>query len=280
VTDRATYNLIFNAVGALIGITVICYVAWSFFQTERKEPCRARYPAPTRFSLATSAGAPLSPIELQGRAGVGEWGVLDNSKVVTVDQAPGTALEVKLAPVPSELAQSERDTNGIDFRWTPLGMKAATAACLDYSVFVPEKFPFNEGGGVLPAVVGGAPPPANSEKPDRFSVRLEWTEEGKGVLSAATAGLDFRAVNLTGFPLEPGHWMRVQQEVVLNTPGAADGIVRLWADGDLMAEDTGIELRKNKDDGIIGVLADIGYVRQPPAAPGSLQFSPFEISWR
>lgn len=279
-TDRATYNLIFNAVGALIGITVICYVAWSFFQTERKEPCRARYPAPTRFSLATSAGAPLSPIELQGRAGVGEWGVLDNSKVVTVDQAPGTALEVKLAPVPSELAQSERDTNGIDFRWTPLGMKAATAACLDYSVFVPEKFPFNEGGGVLPAVVGGAPPPANSEKPDRFSVRLEWTEEGKGVLSAATAGLDFRAVNLTGFPLEPGHWMRVQQEVVLNTPGAADGIVRLWTDGDLKAEDTGIELRKSKDDGISGVLADIGYVRQPPAAPGSLQFSPFEISRR
>ena len=48
--------------------------------------------------------------------------------------------------------------------------------------------------------------------------------------------------------------MRVQQEVVLNTPGAADGIVRLWADGDLMAEDTGIELRKNKGDGIIGVL--------------------------
>jgi hypothetical protein len=280
VTDRATYNLIFNAVGALIGITVICYVAWSFFQTERKEPCRARYPAPTRLSLATSAGTPLSPIELQGRAGVGEWGVLDNSKVVTVDQAPGTALEVKLAPVPGELAQSERDTNGIDFRWTPLGMKSATAACLDYSIFVPEKFPFNEGGGVLPAVVGGAPPPANSEKPDRFSVRLEWTEDGKGVLSVATAGLDFRSVNLTGFPLEPGHWMRVQQEVVLNTPGAADGIVRLWADGDLMAEDTGIELRKNKDDGIIGVLADIGYVRQPPAAPGSLQFSPFEISWR
>ena len=100
------------------------------------------------------------------------------------------------------------------------------------------------------------------------------------MLSVAPAGLDFRAVNLTGFPLEPGRWMHVQQEVVLNTPGAADGIVRLWADGELMAEDTGVELRKNKGDGIIGVLADIGYVRQPPAAPGSLQLSPFEISWR
>jgi len=61
---------------------------------------------------------------------------------------------------------------------------------------------------------------------------------------------------------------------------AADGIVRLWADGDLKAEDTGIELRKNKGDGIVGVLADMGYMRQPPTAPGSLRFSAFEISWR
>jgi hypothetical protein len=185
--QSTAYNLIFSAVGVLIGITVVGYVAWSFFQTERKEPCRARYPAPTRFSLTTSAGPPLSPIELQGCAGVGEWGVLDNSKVVIVDQAPETALEVRFAPVPSELAQSERNTNGTDFRWTPLGMKAATAA--------------------------------------------------------------------------PRRWLRVQQEIVLNTPGAADGIVRLWTDGDLKAEDTGIELRKNKGDGIIGVPADIGYVR-------------------
>ena len=177
--------------------------------------------------------------------------------------------------MPSELAQSERDTNGIDFRWTPLGMKAATAACLDYSVFVPEKFPFNEGGGVLPAVVGGAPPPAKlGATPIAFRRGWSGRRTARACSPSRTAGLDFRAVNLTGFPLEPGRWMRVQQEVVLNTPGAADGIVRLWADGDLMAEDTAVELRKNKDDGIIGVLADIGYVRQPPAAPGSLQLLP------
>jgi hypothetical protein len=68
VSKRATYNLMFNAVGALLVLTVIGYVAWSLFQFEREEPCRGRYPAPTRFSLTTAAGAPLSPIELQGRA--------------------------------------------------------------------------------------------------------------------------------------------------------------------------------------------------------------------
>jgi len=279
VSNQATYHLIFNAVGVLVGVTVVGYVVWSLFQVEREEPCRARYPAPTRFSLVGSGGAPLSPIELQGRAGLGEWGVLDNAKVVVVDPAPGTALEVKLAPVASELAQSERQTNGVDFRWTPLGMKAAKAACLDYSVWIPEKFPFNDGGGVFPGVFGGPPPPAKTGDAERFAVRLQWTSDGTGILNVAPTSSPYRGINLNGFALAPGRWMHVQQEVVLNTPGEADGIVRLWTDGDLVAEDKKIDLRKDKTDGINGVLADIGYVHEPGAA-ASLRFSPFEISWR
>lgn len=278
-SKQATYNLLFNAVGALIGLTVVGYIAWSLFQVEHEQPCRARYPAPQRFSLATPVGAPLSPIELQGRAGLDEWGVLDNAKVVPVEQAPGIALEVKLAPVSSDLAHSERNTNGVDFHWTPLGMKSAKSACLDYSVLIPEKFPFNDEGGAFPGVFGGPPPPAKTGTTKRFAVRLQWTTEGKGILYAAPAGSALRGINLTGFPLEPGRWMHVQQEVVLNTPGEADGLARLWIDGELVAEDKGIDLRKDKTDGIIGVLADIGYLRQPAAA-ASLRFSPFEISWR
>jgi Polysaccharide lyase 14 len=279
VSKPATYNLIFNAVGALVGVTVVGYIAWSLFQVEHEEPCRARYPAPTRFSLATSAGAPLSPIELQGRAGLGEWGVLDNTKVVPTEEAPGTALEVKLASVTNESVHSARQANGVDFRWMPLGMKSATAACLDYSVFIPEKFPFNEEGGALPGVFGGPLPPDKPGDANRFAVRLQWTGDGKGILYVAPAGSPFRGINLSGFALEPGHWMRMQQEVVLNTPGEANGIVRLWADGELKAEDKGVDLRKDKADGITGVLVDVGYLRQPGAA-ASLRFSPFEISWR
>ncbi len=278
-SKHATYNLIFNAVGVLIGVTVVGYVAWSLFQVEREEPCRARYPAPTRFALATPAGAPLSPIELQGRAGLGEWGVLDNTKVVPTEEAPGTALEVKLAPVTNEAVHSDRHANGVDFRWMPLGLKSASAACFDYSVFIPEKFPFNEEGGALPGVLGGSPPPDKSGGANRFAVRLQWTGDGKGILYVAPAGAPFRGINLSGFPLAPGHWMRVQQEVVLNTPGEANGIVRLWTDGELQAEDKGVDLRKDMTDGINGVLIDVGYLRQPAAA-ASLKFSPFEISWR
>jgi len=280
VSKPATYHLIFNAVGALAVIGAVGYVAWSLFQVEHEEPCRGRYPAPTRFSLTTPAGAPLSPIELQGRAGISEWGILDNAKVVAIPEAPGAALEIKLAPVTNEGVQSDRPANGVDFRWLPLGMKAARAACLDYSVFVPEKFPFSDKGGVLPGLFGGPPPPSKPEEANRFTARLQWTGAGEGALYAAPAGAGARAIDQSGFPLAPGHWMRVQQEIILNTPGAADGIVRLWADGELKAEDTSVELRKDKVDGITGVLVDVGYLREPVAPGASLRFSPFEISWR
>jgi hypothetical protein len=281
VSKRATYNLMFNAVGALLVLTVIGYVAWSLFQFEREEPCRGRYPAPTRFSLTTAAGAPLSPIELQGRAGQGAWGVLDNAKVVSVPEPPGTALEVKLAPVASEVAHSSRNLNGIDFRWLPLGMKVASAVCFDYSVFIPEKFPFSDEGGVLPGVFGTGAPTAAGSEPTKLGARLQWGGDAKGILYVAPSGAGFRGVNLGGFPLVIGRWTRIQQEIVLNAPGEANGIARLWADGELKAEDKGLDLRKDKGEGLNGVTVDVGYLVQPGAgAAPSLKFSPLEISWR
>jgi len=281
VSKPATYNLMFNAVGAVVLLTVVGYVAWSLLRFEREEPCGRRYPAPTRFSLTTAAGAPLSPIELQGRAGQGAWGVLDNAKVVSVPEPPGTALEVKLAPVASEIAHSSRNLNGIDFRWLPLGMKSAGAVCLDYSVFIPEKFPFSDEGGVLPGVFGAGAPPAEGGEPSRLGARLQWGGDGKGILYIAPSGASFRGVNLGGFPLVAGRWTRIQQEIVLNAPGEANGIARLWADGELKAEDKGLDLRKDKGEGLRGVAVDVGYLVQPAvgAAP-SLKFTPFEISWR
>jgi hypothetical protein len=200
VSKPATYHLMFNAVGALVLLSVVGYVAWSLFQFEHEEPCRGRYPAPTRFSLTTPAAAPLSPIELQGRAGQGEWGVLDNAKVVSVPEPPGTAMEVKLAPVASEVAHSSRNLNGIDFRWLPLGMRSASAVCLDYSVFIPEKFPFTDAGGVLPGVIGTGPAPAAGGEPSPLGARLQWGGDGKGILYVKPSGADFRGVNLRARP--------------------------------------------------------------------------------
>jgi Polysaccharide lyase 14 len=280
-TRQTIYHLIFNAVGVLIGLTIVWYVAYSFIHTDAAPTCSARYPAPTRFSLHTASGAPMSPIELQARAGLGEWGVIDNAKIVAAPKTPtGVALEVKLATVPDAESGSERPANGISFRWSPSGVRTASAVCLNYDVWLADDFAFND-GGLLPGIIGGPSGAAASEpgSKDRFSARPQWRRGGEGELAVAVAGSHYVPVSVKRFSLPKGRWMHVEQELVLNTPGAADGIARLWLDGELKAEDTRATLRKDKGAAIFGVLADIGYVRTS-AKPSTLRLTPFELSWK
>jgi hypothetical protein len=44
---------------------------------------------------------------------------------------------------------------------------------------------------------------------------------------------------------ERGRWYAVEYQVILNTPGSADGSVRLWVDGAKVAEKTGLRVRGN-----------------------------------
>ncbi len=55
--------------------------------------------------------------------------------------------------------------------------------------------------------------------------------------------------------------------------------MRLWVDGSLTLDETGLLLRKDDKTSLAGVLAAAAY-RHPPATPGLLRLSPLEISWR
>jgi hypothetical protein len=273
--------LLFNFLGVLVGLVVVGYVLYAALHIEREPPCSARYPAPTRFALETSDGTLLSPIELQARSGPNEWGVIENIKVVAADTAPGgVALEVKLASVAVDQPASDRATNGVDFRWTPPGVQSAAAACLSYSLWLPEDFAFNS-GGVLPGVFGELPAPMAEMGGDetRFGSRLQWRSGVEAKLGIAAAGAGYRPVSVPGFPLPTGRWTRVEQELVLNAPGAENGMVRLWVDGELKAEDASVALRTDPSAKISGVLADVGYFRNA-GKPGLLRLSAFELSWR
>ena len=71
------------------------------YHTEVEPPCSERYPAPIALCAADRAGKPLTPIELQARAGLRDVGVIDNATVVAVDDGPSPdALEVKLRNLP------------------------------------------------------------------------------------------------------------------------------------------------------------------------------------
>jgi phage shock protein PspC (stress-responsive transcriptional regulator) len=281
-TRQTLYTLIFNAVGVLIGLTVIGYVINSLVFTETEPSCSARYPAPMRFSLHTRHGAAMSPIELQARVGLNEWGINENAHVVEAAEAPGgAALAVKLATVPEVESGNGRPANGVSFRWTPAGVRNASAACLSYELWLPDDFAFGD-GGLLPGPFGGPLGAATSDpsSTERFAARVQWRRGDEGSFDVASTGATgYLSVNQRGIPLPKGRWMRIEQELVLNTPGEADGVVRMWLDGALKAESTHMALRKDESEKILGVLAGIGYFRAP-AKPGMLRIGPFELAWK
>jgi hypothetical protein len=273
-------NLLINLAGTVVGIIIVGYVVYAAVYTELDRPCSTRYPAPTRFSLQTSAGKPLTAIELQARAGLRDRGVRDNATVVPVNGAPSPeVLEVKLRNLPKGDDPGAPVRNGIEFRWSPAGINGASAACLAYSVWLPEKFDFG-GGGVLPGVFGGVPaPPRQKAANDRLSVTLEWDGNGKPSLTASPEGGEPVRVSGAKYPLPKNRWTKIEQEIVLNAPDKTDGLARLWVDGDLVVEDQQVPLRKDAKALLTGVLVAIGY-KLATNETGMLQLSPIEVSWR
>jgi hypothetical protein len=277
----AIYKLAFNAIGILIGIVVVGYVVFSLFETTAEPSCAQTFPAPHRFALTSATGERHSPITLQARAGLREWGMTENIQTVPEPGMPGgAALQVRLAQTSAEDAGG-RPANGVSFRWTPPDVDKAQAACLSYRVWLPEDFAFGD-GGILPGLFGGLSgiDAADVDEETRFGAYLGWDRTGAGILYAKLDGTRARKIGgRSRFAVRQGRWTHIAQELVLNTPGETDGRVRVWVDGHLKADVAKLALRRDAKEGIGGVLADIGYL-QEPKTPGMLRLSPFELSWR
>jgi hypothetical protein len=273
-------NLLINIAGGLAALTVVIYVAYAAFHKEVEQPCSARYPAATRFSLTAADGKPLTAIALQARAGARDIGVIDNAAVVEVAGGPAPqALEVKLRKLPGDADASASARNGIQFRWAPPGIEGKSSACLSYSVWLPDKFDF-AGGGVLPGIFARVPgAPVQPTPSDQLSVTPQWNERGEPMLGATLRGGGIRRMSGTAAALPTDRWLKVDQEVVLSDPGKPNGVARLWIDGELVVEDQHAPLRRDPEKRISGVLVEVGY-RRPPAQPGVLRLSPFELSVR
>src|SRR5690606_24782531 len=115
-------NLLINTGAVLVGITLVSYFVYSALHGDSALPCSDHYGTATRFSLHTGDGKPLSPIELQARAGARDLGVIDNASVVSVEGGPSAeAIEVNLRKLPGDADPSDTARNGIEFRWSPPG---------------------------------------------------------------------------------------------------------------------------------------------------------------
>jgi hypothetical protein len=141
-------------------------------------------------------------------------------------------------------------------------------------------------GGRLPGLMGIA---ADGEAPEQglslISSRFTWKENGAADIYSQIPGLpEGRSLgnDRHGFQLTRGQWMSLEQEVVLNTPGQKDGLIRVWVDGALRYEKKGLVLQAEKPTKITGVLAEVVPMGRDVAAGAKAQkvwISPFEIRW-
>lgn len=281
---RPSFNtIVFNVAGLGILVIVAGYMVTSLFHVEQTPMCTARYGNGQQFALQNSEGEGLSPLELQARLSVREWGVLTNARIVETADKQAQYLQVALGKVTDENAAEPSDdetaspAGGVGFVWQPSNLENAKAACLSYRIYMPKDFAFETGGTMPGLYAAGDVADLDQAQPQAgFVSRLGWQKDGG-------AGIALQTPETSGMWLAPrqlawpqNRWVAIAQEVVLNTPGQSDGVMRLWLDGQLVIDQKGMNLGAIAETGITGVVADVKY-NQQSAANGRLTMSPFVV---
>ncbi len=267
--------ILFNLGGASVVVFVAGYMVTSFFTISTVEQCSLRFPSGVQFALDGRSGSALSSIEMQAQAGMKSWGMLENAKVIQSDDALAPQrLDVLLAPTNND---NDDTQNGVGFVWPITSLDGAHSACLSYSVKMPKDLTAKTPGR-LPGLLGFD---ANADTDAQsMMAHMGWSGYGEvGVEIRAPATNDgwIGAKKKTPWPRD--RWVRVDQEVILNTPGKNDGVIRVWVDGEMRVENTKLNMRPTGDMQLSGVVADTGYVRKA-GDPTTISMTPFVVQWR
>lgn len=276
-----TTTLLLNGAVALIAVASIATIGRSLLVRDEIETCRARYANAVQWSLLRDDGQLLTASDLQARLGATDWGLIERVSVVKADYGAGNALAVDLSGSGAATGASP-SRSGAGFEWAPQSAGPVAAACASYAFKLDRQFDFASGGR-LPGLFGG-PAGADRNAPEAFSMRVAWDEYGKLGLHTQLPGVSTsRALSneREATELPRGRWVMVDQEVVVNTPGRNDGVVRIWVDGRLRFESHKAAFRTDAAGAIRGVLAEVAYARQPSPSDGAsaVLVTPFEYRW-
>lgn len=281
----STTAILLNGAAALVAVASVVTMGRSIMGTDQQASCRERYTNAVQWSLKRESGELLTPYDLQARLGSTDWGLTERVNVVKASNPQGAALEVDLlspGPRSGPSSGSGNQPTGAGFEWAPQLIDGPRAGCASYGLYLDPKFPFASGGR-LPGIFGGRTN-EDREAPDAFSTRLAWNSEGRLDIHSHMPGLaSSRGITneLNEATLPRGRWVAVDQEVVLNTPGRNDGVLRVWLDGKLSLEARNVAYRTDKDSALRGILAEVTYTRQPAQADanGRVSIAPFEFRW-
>lgn len=271
-----------HASAGLLGLVILIVLIRGALVRDVIVSCADRFEHGTVYGLETRTGL-LTPVELQGALAGRDYGVMENLDIVRFKEGPANSgIRVRLAALDQKSTTDGRITNGVDFSWSPRRFPKGTTACLSYSVRVPQDFK-PAGGGRLPSLVGAPSDTAGELR--TIAANLVWSADGTllmDVKSEPPGDGVVQATNvLSDVKLQPGRWMRIDQEVVLNTPGKPDGAVRLWVDGSLRLKSKGIVIRRNPKTLLDSVAITVAYTSAQVAhlTPATVEVSPFELRW-
>ena len=273
----------------IIGLGAVSAVK-SFFKPAI-EVCTARYGRTVKMNVERNGGL-MTPSDVQASVAGRDYGVMENVKIARFQGAPVQAGFTVAIKAGTSQADAERDApGGMSFPWQPRTLPAGVkAGCLSYNVYLPADFDFGD-SGTLPGLFGVSPS-EGAKKDERFTTHVIWGGRGVFANHASLSTKDGWLTDVSNIdqygPLPRGRWMRIDQEIVLNTPGKDDGAVRLWVDGELRTQLPKAMLRYSSDTAIQGVMADVyfggqlydGRVTEGKAVKDEqIQLTPFELRW-
>lgn len=148
----------------------------------------------------------------------------------------------------------------------PMGMQGADEAHFAYTLGLADGFEWVK-GGKLPGFYGGTVY-SGGQSPDGtngFSVRLMLGPGGEWEAYAylPTSEQYGTVMPCAGY-LEAGKTQRIEIQTRLNTPNVPDGEIRVWRNGALALEETGLLFRTTADLKIDGCLWSVFYGGSTP----------------
>ena len=288
-TKEIPTNYVYGIGGGVACLFVAIFMFRGMLVPTVTPSCEQRYMNGVRFSFARQSGDPLTAAELQGKLAGLDWGLNENVHMRKIEQGPApVVLEIDLKT--PHIAGSEAiDTgrSGMGFVWQPRSLQTASAGCLSYNVWVPQDFSYGR-GGVLPGLSGEEKVVAatdNSEERQSkpFATRIRWNADGTLAVVPITQDWNKgKVVPLADLKLERGRWTRIDQEVILNTAGEADGGLRVWVNGVLGIEVGDMIYRGDAQQKMNAVNVDIHFaddeLKWTPALKNTkLRMSPIEL---
>jgi hypothetical protein len=193
------------------------------------------------------------------RGGGGDFG-FDRIRMRKVDDMPFQAAMEVTFPEGSASREVHEETGapegGAQF-YTRLRSGPVDSATLRYRVRFPTGFDFVK-GGKLPGLFGGTATAGGNtpDGTDGFSTRYMWRADGVGEVYAYLPESDEVGTSLGrgDWSWPTGRWVEVEQEVVLNTPGDADGQITVQLDGQEVHKSTHLTFRSVAEVQIEGIF--------------------------